>query len=77
MKKSLNIILIVVGLFMTIYGATAYADKDTVVEIGNVNISKDLEITKDEKHRLNWLSVSGGAICLLGLGMTVAGRKRG
>ncbi|RMG25260.1 MAG: hypothetical protein D6730_11185 [Bacteroidetes bacterium] len=72
MKKSLHILLIVLGLGITLYGATVYAERDTAVEIGEVRISKDLEVSKNEKHRLNWVSISGGVLLLLGLGMTMA-----
>jgi hypothetical protein len=61
--KKLGIILIVIGLGLTIFTTVTIFTKKKVVEIGNV------EITRDKPHRLIWSPLIG--IAVLGIGGVV------
>ena len=67
MKKA-GIIILLVGLLMTIYTGFTYFTREKVVDIGK------LEITKENRHRVNWqpyvgigLMIIGGVVLVLGV----------
>ena len=74
MKKSISILLIITGIVIGIYGMTGYVDNQTAVEIGDVNISKDLEITKEKNTMLNVVSVTGLVLTVIGIGGIIRNR---
>lgn len=68
MKKSLSILLLIAGIAIGIYGLTGYVDSQTAVEIGDINISKDLEIKKEKNTLINVVSVTGLVLTVIGIG---------
>ncbi len=65
--KTAGIIIFIVGLFMTLYTGFTYFTKEKVVDLG------EIEITKDNQHTVNWqpyvgigAMVIGGAVFILG-----------
>ena len=61
--KIAGIIIIIIGLLLTIYTAFTFFTKEKVVDIGNV------EITRNEPHHLNWSPLIG--IVVMGVGGVV------
>jgi LPXTG-motif cell wall-anchored protein len=70
MMKLLGIILLVVGLCLTLYTGFTYITKEEVVELG------DLEVTKDDKHTVNWPPYVGIGVMVVGGGLLLLGRKK-
>lgn len=68
--KLAGIILLVVGLLMTVYTGFTYITKEKVVDIG------DLEITKDNSHTVNWQPYVGVGAMVIGAGVLLLGRKK-
>ncbi len=58
--KKIGLIVIIIGFVLTVFGAFTYFTKEKVVEIGN------LEITRDKPHHLNWSPLVG--IAVMGIG---------
>ena len=58
--KNLGIILLIVGILLTVYSTFSFFTKEKVVDIGK------LEISKQEKHTVNWSP-------FVGIGLIVAG----
>jgi hypothetical protein len=46
--KTAGIIILIVGLLMTLYTGFTYVTKEKVVDLG------ELEITKDNQHSVKW-----------------------
>lgn len=68
--KTAGTILLIVGLLMTLYSGFSYVTKETVVDLGG------LEITRDDEHLVNWQPYVGiGAMAVGGL-LLVLGRKK-
>jgi hypothetical protein len=61
--KTTGIVIIILGLLLTIFTAFTFFTKEKVVDIGQI------EITKDKPHYLNWSPVVG--IILIGVGGAV------
>lgn len=59
MKKA-GLIIIIIGFVLTVFGAFTFFTKEKVVDIGN------LEITRDKPHHLNWSPLVG--IAVMGIG---------
>ena len=66
--KNAGIIVLLVGLLMTIYTGFTYFTREKVVDIGK------LEITKENRHSVNWqpyvgigLMIIGGVVLILGV----------
>jgi hypothetical protein len=59
MRKA-GIVVILIGLIMTIITAVTFFSKEKVVDIGNV------EITRNKPHNLNWSPLIG--IAVMGVG---------
>ncbi len=64
--KMAGIVIFVVGLLMTLYTGFTYVTTEKIVDLG------DIEITKDKEHSVNWqpyvgvgAMVIGGALFLL------------
>jgi uncharacterized membrane protein len=59
MKKA-GLILIIIGFVLTVYGAFTFFTKEKVVDIGN------LEITREKPHHVSWSPLVG--IAVMGIG---------
>jgi hypothetical protein len=70
MMKTAGIVLLLVGLIMTLYTGFTYITKEKVVDLG------ELEITKDNRHTVNWQPYVGLGIMVLGGVAFVIGRKK-
>jgi hypothetical protein len=68
--KRAGIIILVIGLLITIFTVFNFVTKEKVVDIGN------LEITKDTNHRLSWSPFIGIAVMLIGGVVIIYGIKR-
>jgi len=67
MKKA-GIIILLVGLFMSMYTGFTYFTREKVVDLGK------LEITKSNQHSVNWqpyvgigIMIIGGVVLVLGV----------
>ena len=58
--KATGIVIIIIGFVVTIYTTFTFFTKERVIEIGQV------EITKDKPHNFTWSPVIG--IVVIGLG---------
>jgi len=68
--KSLGIVLIIAGLLITIYTGFNFVVKEKVVDVGNI------EISRDKKVNLNWSPLLGVVVMLVGGGMVFYGNKK-
>ncbi len=59
MKKA-GIVIFIIGILMTIYTSITYVTKEKVVDIG------EIEVTKDEKHTESWSPLIGIGIMVIG-----------
>lgn len=69
MKQAGGIILII-GLLITLFAGFKFVTKKKVVEIGN------LEITKDKNHVMDWSPLAGVAVILIGGSVYILGTRR-
>ncbi len=58
--KNLCIILIVIVIVLTVYSTFSFFTKEKVVDLGSV------EISKKEKHTVNWSPYAGVALIVVG-----------
>lgn len=77
MKKIISLALVIGGLALGIYGATVHVDNQSLVKIGDISISKKLEVEKTNNSRLNWVSATGGGLFLVGLVLLAVGGGKG
>jgi hypothetical protein len=68
--KTAGIIILVVGLLITLFTGFNFVTKKKVVDIGN------LEITKDENHNMAWSPLVGVAVMALGGVVLLFGAKK-
>jgi uncharacterized membrane protein YidH (DUF202 family) len=68
--KTAGIIILIVGLLMTIYTGFTYVTKEKVVDLG------ELEITKDNHHTVNWQPYVGIGMMVIGGVVLILGRKK-
>jgi hypothetical protein len=68
--KTAGIIILIVGLLMTVYTGFTYVTKEKVVDLG------ELEITKDNQHAINWQPYVGITTMLIGGVVLILGRKK-
>ena len=69
--KPAGIILLVLGLLLTVFTSFSFFTKEKVVEIGEINI------TKEEPHSFNWSPLAG--IAVMGIGAVLlwqSGKKQ-
>lgn len=69
MKRTLGVILIVLGLFGLAWGGFTYTTREKVVDIGPIHA------TRDETHNIPLPPVAGAAALIGGIALLVAGRK--
>ena len=58
--KTLGIVLVVVGLLITVYTGVTFFTNEKVVDLGEV------EISKNEKHHFDWSPVVGVVVMITG-----------
>jgi uncharacterized membrane protein len=68
--KSAGIILLILGLLMTLYTGFNYVTKEKVVDLG------ELQITKDKEHSVNWQPYLGIGVMIIGGVVLVMSRKK-
>jgi len=68
--KTIGIIIIAIGLIMTLYTGFNYVTKEKVVDIG------DIEITKDEDHTASWSPFIGIGVMIIGGVVFLAGKRK-
>jgi hypothetical protein len=69
MKTAGNIIFII-GLLMTLYTGFTYVTREKVVDLG------EIEITKEKEHSLNWEPYIGVGVMIVGVGLSMVGRRK-
>ncbi len=70
MAKTIGIIMVVVGVVMLIWTGFSFTKKETLVEIGPV------EIAADKKEHVNWSPYVGGGVLAAGVILLLAGRRK-
>lgn len=68
--KTAGIIIFIVGLLMTLYTGFTYVTKEKVVDLG------EIEITKDNQHTVNWQPYVGIGAMVIGGSVLILGRKK-
>jgi hypothetical protein len=68
--KNAGIIIIVAGLLITIFTGVKFVTQKKVVDIGN------LEITRDKNHYLTWSPFVGIAVLAVGAGVYFYAAKK-
>jgi hypothetical protein len=68
--RTAGIVIMVIGLLVTIFTGINFVTQETVVEIGN------FEITQQEERSLDWSPLWGVGIIVLGLILYLAGGKK-
>lgn len=68
--KAIGVVLIVVGIVALAYGGFSWTDKDKVVDIGPV------EVTKTERKSLPIPPIAGGICIVAGVIVLVAGSRK-
>ncbi len=58
--KTAGIAILIIGLLMTLYTGFTYITREKVVDLGN------LEITKDNHHDINWQPYMGIGVMVFG-----------
>jgi len=68
--KTAGIVILIIGLFMTVYTGFTYVTKEKVVDLGVV------EITKDKEHTLDVKPYVGIGTMIIGGAFLVLSRKK-
>lgn len=68
--KVLGIILIVVGLIGLLWGGITWTDRETVLDVGPV------QVTTEDRDRLPLPPVAGGICVAVGAALLIAGSRR-
>jgi hypothetical protein len=68
-KKTIGVILIVLGLVGLAWGGFTYTTNEKVVDIGPIHA------TRDETHNVSLPPIAGAAALIGGIFLLVAGRK--
>ncbi|MCC5931323.1 MAG: hypothetical protein JJU28_18890 [Cyclobacteriaceae bacterium] len=69
MKKT-GLIILVIGILITIFTGFNYITKEKVVDIG------EIQITRDKKHSVGWSPLIGVAVMAVGGGIMLFGMKK-
>lgn len=68
--KNLGIILLAIGLIMTLFTGFNLVTRKKVLDIG------DVQISRDEKTPIYWSPIVGGVVAVAGLLILVTGKKK-
>lgn len=68
-KKTIGIVLIVLGIIMLTYTGFNYVTKEKVVDLGPI------EINKENNHPVKWSPIVGIILLIGGIAVTVTGNK--
>ncbi len=68
--KNLGIVLLAIGLIMTLFTGFNLVTRKKVVDIG------DVQISRDEKTPIYWSPIVGGVVAVAGLLILVTGKKK-
>lgn len=68
--KNLGIILLAIGLIMTLFTGFNLVTREKVLDIG------DVQISRDEKTPIYWSPIVGGVVAVAGLLILVTGKKK-
>ncbi len=69
-RKTIGIIIMVVGLLMTLYTGFNYVTRQNVMDMGDVHLSMD------RNHTTNWTPFLGIGVIVIGGVIFLSGRKR-
>jgi hypothetical protein len=69
MKKA-GIVLLVIGLVITLYTGFHYVTRETIVDLG------DVEIKANKRHHLEWSPIIGVVVMAVGAGAYLMGGKK-
>jgi LPXTG-motif cell wall-anchored protein len=69
-KKTIGIIIIIIGLLMTLYTGFNYVTREKIVDMG------DVHMTMDENHTTNWTPYLGIGIMVIGGVVFFSGKKK-
>jgi hypothetical protein len=68
--KTAGIIILIAGLLMTVYTGFTYVTKEKVVDLG------ELEITREDEHTVHWQPYVGVGAMVIGGAVLILGRKK-
>ena len=68
--KIAGALILIVGLLMTIYTGFTYVTQKKVVDLGN------LQVTRDDQHSVTWQPYVGIATMVIGGSFLILGRKK-
>ena len=68
-KKTIGIIIIIIGLLMTLYTGFNYVTREKIVDMG------DVHMTMDENHTTNWTPFLGIGIMVIGGVVFISGKR--
>ena len=68
-KKTIGIIIIIIGLLMTLYTGFNYVTREKIVDMG------DVHMTMDENHTTNWTPYLGIGIMVIGGVVFISGKR--
>jgi hypothetical protein len=69
--KTLGIALLVIGLIITLITGFNYVTREKVVDIG------ELQISRDKNHSVAWSPIVGVVVMIIGGGILLFGVKKG
>lgn len=68
--RTLGIVAIVVGILMIIFTSINFQTKKKVLDVGA------LQVSKKENHRVGWPLYTGVAVCIAGIVILLADKRR-
>ena len=69
-RKTIGLMILVIGLLMTLYTGFNYVTREKVVDLGSI------EITADKEHSANWSPFIGIGVMVIGGVVYLSGRKK-
>ena len=67
--RTIGILVLLAGVLMTLYTGFTYITKEEVVDLG------DIEITREDEHAVNWQPYVGIGTMIIGSALLVMARK--